>query len=1330
MADYNLSGLSTRSFEQLIQAIAAKVIGPGTVIFGDGPDGGREATFEGSISYPDKDNAWQGYGVVQAKFRQRPQGPKKDGEWALKQLRSELEKFVDPERNLRKPEYYIFATNVVLTPVQDLGSKDKVYALIEEFKEHLPLKGYDVWDYDKICTFLDGYEDIRRGYAAWITPGDVLAQVIEQLEPRQPDFEQIVTNFLQKELVADQYANLEQAGHAMEDRIPLAHVFVDLPTFDERRLDPPDEEPEDLPTGFIAKVLDVAAERLDPESLRAYAGYQSAVQEASRPEPGRFVLIGGPGQGKTTIGQFMCQLFRAAILKKRPQHSFAPEVSQALGLIEDQCCSAGIQLPLAPRFPILITLSDFAAKLASREANHVNSLLSYIVDRIQKRTGGEVSVDDFRQWLEGYPWIIILDGLDEVPASSNRDEVLAAVRDFWIDATDCNADVLVVATTRPQGYNEDYAPDLYQHKWLAPLSTARAMHYGRRLAEVRYGNDPDRCEKVITRLQRASDHEATARLMRSPLQVTIMTTLVDRMGQPPQERWNLFNEYYNVIYQREMERDILAATVLRQYKPDIDTIHNRVGLLLQIESDRSGRTDAHLSSDCLAALVEARLIEEGHRGEELNGLKQRIIEAAAHRLVFLVGLEADAVGFEIRPLQEFMAAEGLMEGGDEDVRKRLKGIAPIVNWRNVFLFAAGKCFAERQYLRDTIHAICAELNEDKDEVARATLAGSQLALDLLEDGPARRQPKYAQMLTRLALRLLDLPPYNDHVRLADLYDSALEHVYREELEHRLAQENTVSYLGAWTALIPLIEAKVPWAENLGNTHWPSDESKQLQLLQVAANSRPGSWSFGMLVNVLPTSSVPPLNLENLFDKLYTSHARDLSEPLWLSALQHATALHRRPPSIRTVPLCLPGIEEEPFQVDLSLINAEYSSWLIPLKDLPDPGFYWIPFVAAARFLENPSNATLARELRAIAKNFAPQWARGVACRVPWPMGACLSMSSNQDELREMANRAEAGEFGDIEDWRAAEKRWLTHGVVAEDIDSMTDERWPFDKDIAQLGFPFSVALSFSIAVVPEREALVTSLLNIHARCGKSYIRSVIAYWTLFVLGTFDEVKIISERITYSQFRAMVQDVAKDSINMDALNALTWEDTIDQQWGDFFDYLGKQEKCHGPYRSMNKLSKLLSDAFCEHPARIGILRVLSLLAIGGACPSVPAHLLDPGRYDDPMFREAAIIVRLAQGDWSQDEAKSLAKYTVELVNDRPEIGDRVLKTISEHQITGSFADQFLLELRKRLPAAEWEMINRTIRALKDPLSRRTSRLADPRVWSELGLPKGLNDLIRE
>ena len=235
---------------------------------------------------------------------------------------------------------------------------------------------------------------------------------------------------------------------------------------------------------------------------------------------------------------------------------------------------------------------------------------------------------------------------------------------------------------------------------------------------MRYRTDEDRKQKVLDRLKRAFSDSSTARLMRSPLQVTIMTALVDRVGQPPQARWSLFKSYYDVIYLREVERSIPASIILRDYQPDIKAIHNQVGLILQIDSERTGSTDAKLSRNRFVSLVEARLTAEGHAGERLQTLAQQIVETAAQRLVFLVEVEAEQIGFEIRSLQEFMAAESLMDGTDLQIKQRLDEIAAIPFWRNVFLFAAGKCFVERQELREAVHAICASLNEiDGDPLA-------------------------------------------------------------------------------------------------------------------------------------------------------------------------------------------------------------------------------------------------------------------------------------------------------------------------------------------------------------------------------------------------------------------------------------------------------------------------------------------------------------------------------------------------------------------------------------------------------------------------------------
>jgi hypothetical protein len=444
-------------------------------------------------------------------------------------------------------------------------------------------------------------------------------------------------------------------------------------------------------------------------------------------------------------------------------------------------------MPANPGELSRLVLSDFATKIGASDGP--KSLLEYIINIVSERTSKAITAEDFRAWLEAYPWIIVLDGLDEVPASSNRDQLLSMVRDFWVDAREVNADVLVIATTRPQGYNDDFSQSTYTHYYLVSLSTTRALHYGRRLAGVRHSTDSVRRERIIQRLEVAAKKEATARLMRSPLQVTIMATLVDQIGQPPQDRWRLFERYYDVIYNREMSRDIPAASLLRDYKADIDVIHRWIGLALQLESERVGATDAKLPAQKLRAIVEARLLLEGYTEPELSRLVKRIVEAAANRLVFVVGLQADAAGFEVRSLQEFMAAEAIMDGPDAAVCERLQWFAPLPNWRNVYLFAAGKCFAERQHLRGHVLGICGELNESPDESVKISQSGSLLALDLLEDGAARRQPNFARAIARTAFRLCGNEINRECMNLASAYDSELEAVYKEELTLHLKSDS-------------------------------------------------------------------------------------------------------------------------------------------------------------------------------------------------------------------------------------------------------------------------------------------------------------------------------------------------------------------------------------------------------------------------------------------------------------------------------------------------------------------------------------------------------------
>ncbi|WP_433326534.1 NACHT domain-containing protein [Spirillospora sp. CA-294931] len=1034
MTDYRFDGLGSRTFEHFVQALCLKAITKTSTPFGDGPDGGREATFEGATNYGSDSERWNGYGVIQAKFLQRPTNSTKDGSWILEQLSDELAKYKN-RASERRIDYYILATNVTLTSVAGSGSKDKVLAMLRHFKKVHKLKGVDVWDYDKLRILLDNNEDVRRSYMAWITPGDVLADLAEMLKSQRPDFHRLIVNFLQKELLVDQFAKLEQAGHSADEAIPLSQVFVDVPVAPKPHNEPPDVmSGREKPTYFVDLVIRDA-------SLHCGEDDRQLSSDLPAKAIGRHVLIGGPGQGKTTVGQYICQVFRAALLSDVSPTAVAPEALTIVRSIQRQWRDGQLARPGARRVPFRVVLSEFARSLADGQTH---GLMAYLTAVFNAKTNSDLMISQFQALLTAYPCIIILDGLDEVPASTNRSQVLSAVKDFWADIatsriTDSGIDALVIATSRPQGYNEDFSPKFYSHRWMVPLSPAQAIEYGEKLAAVRFSGDTDRVAKVQGRIHRAAANSATARLMRSPLQVTILTLLLDRMGQPPQERWPLFDEYFKLIYQREIERDIPAAAILRSHRTNIITVHRQVGLLLQVESERSGGTDARLTVEQFREVVEHHLRDEGHRDGELANLTNSIIEAAAHRLVFLVGLELGQVGFEIRSLQEFMAAEGLMAADDKTTQDRLKAVAGNTNWRNVFLFAAGKCFFDRQYLRDTLHAVCGELNDHPDDLtARLTLAGSELALELLEEGSARRQPKWNRMLTRTALRVLDDASDEWPARLAEVWQSDTSDVFLGEILGRIESDEFVSAKNAWLCLSNLaVYAGAEFAHRLTEllATRQTDEKLFEALLQDGNGACVPLNSFlGDAVADHPARLFAAASASYVLHTPRTQIRWDYPEiPIWLKSL-HALLEQRyaqpRTQGWSTLPLLFG--ETAIAQISIRQVMAPNE---LPqeLRAIPSRGRGWAATKAYVNFILSPNKETLAYALRQAEADTGEAGIYWWASLVPWPLAEATYAAGNTGRWEELAHAAETGLLGDTRDWSLWQKGWLERGLAFADI---------------------------------------------------------------------------------------------------------------------------------------------------------------------------------------------------------------------------------------------------------------------------------------------------------
>lgn len=1317
MGDYNFTRLNPRDFEHLTQALAMNVIASGIIPFGDGPDGAREATYRGAMNYPSPAAPWNGYLVIQSKFLGRPSGePAKDGGWVLKQLETDLKKFLDVKRNLPKPDYYLLVTNAVLTPAQNTGTKDKAFKMLERYSNKLGLKDYDIWDYDKLCRLIDGNQAIAKKYAAFITPGDVLSTVIKMLEYQNPDFLRIMSLFLQRELRNDQFAKLEQAGHTADQKTALANVFIDLPSLDRPQADPPEEKDSKLPPGIVHELLQAGSEVLRPSTATSSVADSQAI---FRPRPGRYVLIGGPGQGKSTIGQFICQLHRASILKERPAHTISTEATSILMSLEAECKSNNLAVSCSRRFPFRIVLDQFANELASRTAT---SLLSYIIRRIAIATDYDCSVNDLRRWLESYPWLLVLDGLDEVPSTSNRQQVLDAVNDFWDEVASLDADVLVLATTRPQGYNDDFSPSLYNHRYLAPLSVARAMHYASRLIETRFSAEFDRKERIKNRLTAALAQPSTSRLMRSPLQVTIMTTLVDQIGQPPQERWRLFQQYYEVIYRRETERDIPASVILQQRRADVNAIHNRLGLLLQIESELEGNTESKISAERFGKLVAARISEEGFEGPELELRTQEIIQAALLRLVFLVGLEENAIGFEIRSLQEYTAAEALMDGGDEQVKSRLHIIASSPHWRNVFLFAAGKCFAERQFLRDMIVTMCDQLNDKAtDKLAGYHLAGSRLALDILNDGVAREQPIYARSLARVAIRLVETDDENAIQALATAYQPSMESVFKEKIQQQLLQPEWNGKRGSWIILGSLADKDVSWAISLMEEQWPKELEYQRQILfEFTGVERVSEWAANKLLQLLPVFS--PKDVAIRYVRAHGETSFPDNFPEWASAAYQVQSF-LFPEAYKSL---IMRHARATFEARIISIKQPY---LEPLKDMPLLNPDWLPFILAGRLSSNTTTETLADALQLLSKHFTPQQYEEYIYKsgISWPLYACLHASKSQGELALLSERIRAGSLGQGEDWIKAEKIFAA-GVEFEDMLQNQEKPWSFNALDKSIQIPITEIDDIN-STDPNQTLLI--LLSAYERANSAETKSGLAQIIYSTLRRQAYRRISYSKADYkdhtkmplvpsSMWAKILRLSREQSIELEVLDELL-PPTLTTDWINLVNELGgsRIRPLYG-YKKTYRYIRPLLNAFIQDPSLYGILKILGQAALQGHSINVPEHSLNRVLTDDIEARFAVEVLRLTNSKWKVDAAPELAEKFSSYVGSASGfflLPNRIVRLNISLDKKLTFLTSLLDKVKLRDPLLSSIVGS----SLEDLIKNRPTHIRERRKWRELKLP---------
>ncbi|HET9894610.1 MAG TPA: hypothetical protein VFQ44_06715 [Streptosporangiaceae bacterium] len=748
--DFPLEELGTRAFEQLAVALSMTVLGPGVEAFGSGPDGGREATYDGRVNWSATtglgSGSWNGYVVIQAKQREHPADPGNNAVWLRKQINDEFDEWMsETSKRGRFPNYIIFVTNVRLSSSPGAGGVDTLNDLIRTRVHgdisviHKPtlksrgLRDWKIWHRDQLNGLLTVKDGIRRAFPAMLTTGDIVARLGELsgfLDPEE--LYPVLTAHARNTLRTERWVNFSEAGAG--DRRSVEEMIIDLRA--------------DGPNGQEASAISYIVQCGD-------AVLRTSLTQL--PMPRHIVLTGNPGNGKSTLSRFITQVYRTQFM--------ANEVhSDSTRGIMNGTRAALSRLDLAPpknlRWPIRVDLAELADDLGP---SGDKSLLRWLCEKVTLRAEIDIKPVAMTRWLRWWPWILILDGLDEVTSPEVRRRILDEIESFIEEADRLDADLFVVLTTRPNGYTEAIAPGHFTQFDLRYLDRDSALAYGRMIVSQRLADDLDRRDLVLERFEKNGADPALVRLMKTPLQVLIITIILERFGTLPPDRFQLFWLYYDTVYNREAAKNTTLAPLLASHRTSITELHETVGLTLQIRSETSTDARALLPAAELGAMAEARLVELGHEPRaEVITLAGKLVEAATKRLVLLVPDEDNTVTFEVRSLQELMAARALSHGTDDEVRRRLNITAPSPHWRNTWVFAAGRLFFEGpDHRRDLIVEVVETTDKQAGWPGWLCPIGPELAADLLDDGLAVAAPKWHRRLLDVALRSLTEPVPRD-----------------------------------------------------------------------------------------------------------------------------------------------------------------------------------------------------------------------------------------------------------------------------------------------------------------------------------------------------------------------------------------------------------------------------------------------------------------------------------------------------------------------------------------------------------------------------------------
>lgn len=757
--DYPFENLDPESFQKFCQALLTKEF-PNVQCFPVAQsDGGRDA-----VSYLSDDEE-RGFIMYQIKFVRQPLAEPDPHKWLTGILKEEA-----PKLKTQVPKgakRYVLITNTKGTAHPETGSIDKVNQLL---KNNLSVPA-QCWWRDDLISRLDNAWDLKWVYPQLMTGPDLIRSLIEsQLSEEQERRSTAIRAYITHQFDIDQTVKFKQVE--LDNR--LFDLFIDVP------ISPPNaaftRDKQHFYRGihhFIAqdikKQRSVSSQATE-DSLSIGTEFYSARDEGASVGTAAMllhplfqknipyvVLEGAPGQGKSTITQYICQVYCMRVLGEEQIKQTVPEQYQESESFDKLPKEHKVS---SVRLPFRVDLRDLATWLAKRnpfsaEQNDEvppkwkKSLEAFLAAQVENDSGGcEFDVADLHAVAKLSSILLVFDGLDEVADIEKRREVVQEIVSGINRLRSIAASLQVIVTSRPAAFanSPGFPEDKFPHYHLGSVTRPLIEEYARKWMRARK-LDPQQVREVKKVLQEKLDQPHLRDLARNPMQLTILLSIVrTKTASLPDKRTALYDSYIEKFFDREAEKN----PVVRVHRELLIDIHRYLAWILHVESEGEN-SSGRITYERLRELLANYLISEGHK----NSLVDDLLLGMVERIVALVSRVEGTYEFEVQPLREYFAARYLYEtapqsppGNEKPGTKpdRFDAISRNFYWLNVTRFYAG-CYSKGE-LADLIDRLEDLISED----GYALISHPRLlAATLLSDWVFTQHPKSVQRVISLIL---------------------------------------------------------------------------------------------------------------------------------------------------------------------------------------------------------------------------------------------------------------------------------------------------------------------------------------------------------------------------------------------------------------------------------------------------------------------------------------------------------------------------------------------------------------------------------------------------